>query len=241
MRKRAPVIRELHSADAARQGWNESYKAPVFDAAGNVHGTIGYSRDITERKAAEQLREEALDSARQLAALRSDFVANMSHEIRTPLNAVLGLAQIGMRENSGRKAHDTFARILDSGQLLLGIVNDVLDFSKIEAGKLRVEQVAFDPRDAIDRAVALTAAAAFAKGLEVRLHEAPDLPSACLGDILRLEQVLVNLLSNAAKFTERGTIELRVESREWRVESQEAHSPLSTLVSPLVVRWCLAP
>ena len=171
---------------------------------------IGLLLDVTQRKAAERAQAEALAEARRLAAVRSEFLANMSHEIRTPLNAVLGLAQVGMRDSVGRRAQHTFHRILDSGQLLLGIVNDVLDFSKIEAGKLELERAPFDLGMAIDRAVHLSAAAAFDKGLAFNVHEAADLPQRCQGDALRLSQVLVNLLSNAVKFTERGHVDLAV-------------------------------
>jgi two-component system sensor histidine kinase/response regulator len=145
------------------------------------------------------------------------------HEIRTPLNAVLGLAQVGVRESEGRKSCDTFARILDSGQHLLGIVNDVLDFSKIEAGKLALERRSCSLGEVIDRAVELIAARAYAKGLQFRVEEAAELPVSCAGDALRLSQVLVNLLSNAVKFTERGRVSLSARREDevlvlrWRI------------------------
>jgi PAS domain S-box-containing protein len=208
MTKRRPVIEEQCVTDAGMPGWFETYRAPVLDADGTVVGVVGYSRDISERKALEQAREAALTEANRLAQARSEFLANMSHEIRTPLNAVLGLAQVGVRDNVGRQAVDTFQRILDSGQLLLGVVNDILDFSKIEAGKVELESVAFALGDAIDRAVDLLAQQAYAKGLTLVVDEAPDLPASYQGDPLRVSQVLVNLLSNAVKFTENGQIML---------------------------------
>jgi len=140
----------------------------------------------------------------------------MSHEIRTPMNAVLGLAQVGLRESEKRKSWETFTRILDSGQLLLGIVNDILDFSKIEAGRLSLEKRLFSPGDVIDQAVNLVASRAYAKGLAFRLEEPADLPELCSGDDLRIVQVLVNLLSNAIKFTRQGRVTLSA----WR-EGQE--------------------
>ena len=172
--------------------------------------TIGIVIDISQRKLAEQAQSRALAEAERLAQVRRDFLANMSHEIRTPLSAILGLAQVGMREDSGRQSSHTFGRILDSGQLLLGVINDILDFSKIEAGKLDVEALPFDPCEAIDRAVGFVAPQAQAKGLEFVVEEAADLPARCAGDKLRLSQILVNLLSNAVKFTERGMVRLRV-------------------------------
>ncbi|HNH36372.1 MAG TPA: PAS domain S-box protein, partial [Rhodocyclaceae bacterium] len=178
---------------------------------------IGIALDVSEQKRAEAAREEALAEALRLARVRSEFVANMSHEIRTPLNAVLGLAQVGARENAGRKTQQTFDRILESGQHLLGVVDEVLDFSKIEAGKLVLDDARVDTGEIIDRAVALTAGRAFGKGLEFEVDEAPDLPASFRGDTLRVVQVLVNLLSNAVKFTASGSVTLSAERREDRM------------------------
>jgi PAS domain S-box-containing protein len=210
MMRRCPLIEERVLSGGGLRGWFETYKAPVIDAEGTVLGVVGYSRDISERKAAEAARDAALAEATRLAQARSDFLANMSHEIRTPLNAVLGFAQAGVRDNAGRRAADMFKRILDSGQLLLGVVNDVLDFSKIEAGKMALESVHFALGDAIDRAINVLAPLAYTKRVGFVVDEAPDLPPRCLGDPLRLSQVLVNLLSNAIKFTERGEVSLSV-------------------------------
>jgi PAS domain S-box-containing protein len=184
------------------------YAARPMVREDKIVGAVVSFLDLTQRRQAEEATRLALAEAKRLAAVRSEFLANMSHEIRTPLNAVLGLAQVGVRDSAGRRARHTFHRILDSGQLLLGIVNDILDFSKIEAGKLELECVPFDLGAAIDRAVHVCAAAAFDKGLEFTVDEAADLPQRCQGDALRLSQVLVNLLSNAVKFTVRGRVAL---------------------------------
>jgi signal transduction histidine kinase/CheY-like chemotaxis protein len=165
--------------------------------------------EMRERRRVEQAHEDARSEAERLARVRSEFLANMSHEIRTPLNAILGLAQLGQRSSNGRKAEHQFVRILESGQHLLAIINDILDCSKIEAGKLRVEHIGFDPGKVIDSAVALTAERAFASGLRFEVHEQP-LPVHCEGDPLRLSQVLVNLLGNAIKFTDKGAVTLDV-------------------------------
>ncbi|MGB0127359.1 MAG: PAS domain S-box protein [Rhodocyclaceae bacterium] len=188
--------------------WIETCKTPVLDETGSVVGTAGFARDVSEQKATEAAREAALREAQRLAEVRSEFLANMSHEIRTPLNAVLGLAQVGERESPGRKAEDNFRRIREAGQLLLGIVNDILDFSKIEAGKLQLDESPFHLGDAIDRAVDVTAERAYAKGINFLVRESADLPVTCVGDALRVSQILVNLLSNAVKFTERGRVRL---------------------------------
>jgi PAS domain S-box-containing protein len=182
----------------------ETFRTPVLDEDGTVLGTAGFARDVSERKAVEAAREATLAEAERLAQARSAFLADMSHEIRTPLNAVLGLAQVGIRESTGPAGRATFGRILEAGRHLLGVVDEILDFSKIEAGKLELEQDLFTLGDAIDRAVNLVAGRAYTQGLAFQVEEAPDLPERCRGDLLRLAQVLVNLLANAVKFTPAG-------------------------------------
>ncbi len=164
--------------------------------------------EIAERVSTQRELERARAAADAANQAKSDFLANMSHEIRTPLNAVLGLAQVGQRDNRGRQSQETFNRILHSGQLLLSLINDILDFSKIEAGKMALENTPFDLGEAIDRAVDVNSARAYARQLAFEVRESPDLPRRCVGDALRLSQILVNLLSNAIKFTERGQVVL---------------------------------
>jgi PAS domain S-box-containing protein len=167
---------------------------------------IAFVRNITDRRSLEADRERARLRAVELANAKSEFLANMSHEIRTPLNGLLGLAQVGLRGSADPGTRDTFGAILDSGRLLLGVVNDVLDFSKIEVGKLRIEQSPVSPRTLATDAVALLRERADAKGISLELEIDASLPAQCLGDALRTQQVLVNLLSNAVKFTEHGGV-----------------------------------
>jgi len=201
---------------------------PVPDKDGEIRYFIAVKEDVTERVLAdielvklrnhlEELvaeRTNDLLAARQhaesLTRIKSDFLANMSHEIRTPLNAVLGLAQVGLRNSAGTPSNENFARILQAGELLLGIVNDVLDFSKMEAGKLSIEQLPVRLDLLITHASDLCTERALARGIQFRVSKAPDLPAACLGDELRLLQILLNLLSNAIKFTEQGSVMLEV-------------------------------
>lgn len=167
-------------------------------------------RDVTGQREIEDAREAARKEAERLARAKGEFLANMSHEIRTPLNAILGFAQVGLRKGQGGPFGETFEHILHSGELLLGLINDVLDFSKIEAHKLQLEASLFELGEVVDRAVEINAAQARAKGLALVVTEAPELPAAAMGDAFRLTQVLVNLLANAIKFTPRGQVGLEV-------------------------------
>ena len=170
--------------------------------------------DVTERKRAEEAQRRALEAAQDLAQARSFFLANMSHEIRTPLNGVLGYAQIGLRHSKDNEmAQRAFNKIMASGNHLLGVINDVLDFSKIDGGKIVVEAVPVNPRALASECVELMQERADAKGLQLRLEFADDVPEGCLCDPLRLRQVLSNLISNAVKFTETGEVSVSI-SRE---------------------------
>ncbi len=153
--------------------------------------------------------EAARAEAERLARVKSDFLANMSHEIRTPLNGILGMARIGHRESAGRQAaRQAFARILDSGQLLLGVINDVLDYSKIEAGMLAIERTITHPGRVLDHAAGLVAERAREKGLELVVEKDASLPEDCESDPLRIGQILLNLISNAVKFTDQGRVDV---------------------------------
>jgi len=215
-----PMLAVLKNGDAVRNDDDLFWRAdgtplPVATVAqsmlkdGRIVGAVVSFNDISQRKALDAARDQALAEAEHLARVKSEFLANMSHEIRTPLNGVLGLAQIGLRTNAGRdKASETFAKIVQSGKLLLGIINDVLDFSKIEAGKLRIEAVPMQLVLVLRDVATLMHERAQAKGLVFKIKKAPDLPAVCLGDPLRLGQILLNLLSNAIKFTESGSVSL---------------------------------
>ena len=181
---------------------------PSIENGQNAGAVVSFV-DFSVQRAAAEARERALIAAEHLAQVKSEFLANMSHEIRTPLNGVLGFAQIGSRSyQDSEKSLNAFRKIIASGTQLLGVVNDILDFSKIEAGKLRIEQTETFLHETIDSALDLVNDRAIAKGLELRLKKAPDLPESCSSDPLRIGQVLLNLLSNAIKFTDVGTVTL---------------------------------
>ena len=229
-------VEECPSHGALRRGakvridnevyWHaDGHPVPVMYAthpmieSGQITGAVTSFVDMSEQRAAALAREQALIAAENLAQVRREFLANMSHEIRTPLNGVLGFAEIGQRNvQNSEKAHDAFGKILVSGRRLLGVINDVLDFSKIEAGKLSIEKTDVRLAEVIDHALDLVSDRARAKGLDLRVERAPDLPAACVSDPLRMGQILLNLLSNAVKFTEAGSVTLAVQCRGNKLE-----------------------
>ncbi|MBS1159847.1 MAG: hypothetical protein H6R15_2266 [Proteobacteria bacterium] len=159
--------------------------------------------------------ELARAEAERLAKTKSEFLANMSHEIRTPLHGVLGMAHIGARTtDDDSRAHAAFEKIISSGTLLLGIINDILDLSKMEAGMLKIESTRVELQPIVDETLELMRGRAASKKITLELATTSAFPVACQSDPLRLRQILLNLLSNAVKFTETGKVSLEVGREE---------------------------
>ncbi|NVI84585.1 response regulator [Janthinobacterium sp. BJB401] len=178
--------------------------------------TLIFAQDISAQKQAEAAMLLARDGAEAANRSKAEFLANMSHEIRSPLNAILGMAWLLERGSQDEEGLLMTRKIRAAGQSLLGIINDVLDVSKIEAGHMTIEQAPFRLAEVIEKTAASMGVAAHDKPVEVRIGPLPDGIDHVLGDALRLEQVLVNLGSNAIKFTPQGTVELltTLESRD---------------------------
>ena len=209
--RRRKTVEALQDGPGGEAAWMETFTAPVFDEDGSVLGTVGFARDISERKAADTLREAELAEAQRLARVRSEFLAQMSHELRTPLNGILGHAQLLRRDkNLSEQQQAGVAVIQQGGDHLVTLINDVLDMAKIEAGKLELCFSNVPLRYCLQTIAAIVRVKAEQKQLEFICDIGPELPGTVRADERRLRQVLLNLLANAVQFTDRGFVRMRV-------------------------------
>src|SRR5471032_341469 len=178
----------------------------------NIYQATSDLRETLEQMEIQNVELDlAKKRAQEAARIKSEFLANMSHELRTPLNGVIGFTRQTLKTSLSPTQRDYLQTIERSGTTLLDIINDVLDFSKLEAGKLILEAIPFALRSTFDDVIVLLAQTTHEKGLKITLDIQLDVPDLVIGDPLRLQQVMTNLLGNAIKFTEKGNIDIRIE------------------------------
>ncbi|MGB4065431.1 MAG: PAS domain S-box protein [Azonexus sp.] len=223
----------LHRCKDGHLVWGEILSKPEIDITGKIIGYHGITREITERKNTEaelrrhrdhleelvEQRTAALSIAKEAAEAasraKSTFLANMSHELRTPMNAIMGMTGLALRNATDPKLRDQLAKVTQASHHLLQVINDILDISKIEADRLSLDAIDFTLATPLENLSNLVLPAAMAKGLTFSIDIAPDLARQRLsGDPLRLGQILLNLASNAIKFTNEGSVSLDVSVTE---------------------------
>jgi PAS domain S-box-containing protein len=188
----------------------------------DVVGRVWCFRDVTERQRSAEALAIARDEAMEASRLKSEFVATTSHEIRSPMNGVIGLTSLLLETDLNQTQREFAEGVRNSAEALLVVINDILDFSKIEAGKLDLEDVGFDVAVAVDEVIGLVSSAAAAKGLVLRSDYDDAVPRNLIGDVGRLRQILLNLLTNAVKFTEQGSVAVHVGAGQPRLDGRVA-------------------
>ena len=193
--------------------------SPIRDSSGKLLGMSTIAQDITERKRMEEQLAQSHEAALEATRLKSEFLANMSHEIRTPMNGVIGMTDLLLDSDLNPAQREVGEVIQSSARALLTLLNDILDFSKIEAGKLEFATADFSLRDCLSGTLKAPAIRAHAKALDLAYYISPEVPDNLIGDPDRLRQIVINLVSNAIKFTEQGEVLIQVD-KKWQSDTE---------------------
>ena len=205
------LCREVTMRDADGEIRDTLYSVTGFRTTeGEPGGLVGVIVDITALKHAEREAEKARQAAEDAASAKADFLANMSHEIRTPMNAIIGMTHLALQTELTARQRNYMSKVDNAAKGLHPIINDILDLSKIEAGKMLIERTRFHLNDSLQNLADVCLMKASERGLELLFDIEPQVPDHLIGDPLRLNQVLLNLVGNAIKFTEQGEITLNV-------------------------------
>ena len=196
---------------------------PWYDSIGEIGGIIMFTEDITQRKKQAEELMAAKMKAEEASMAKAQFLSTMSHEIRTPMNAVIGMTHILLQEDPKPDQVENLQALRFSAENLLALINDILDFSKIEAGKIELEHADFSVRELIHGIKRSLSFNAEEKGLKLKALIDEDIPEVVVGDPTRLTQILINLVSNAIKFTEKGSVTLTAEVNQKDDESASLH------------------
>ncbi len=191
--------------------WTEVLAFPLRDAQGALIEILGVTRDISARKRDEDELKAAREAAEKANTSKSQLVAHISHEIRTPMTAMMNYLDLALSPHPQDNTQELLQKAQNAGRLMLHLINDILDFSKIESGKLEIQATPFALRDVVQHVSDLVVHSVQAKGLDYSVSIAPQMQSSFIGDGPRLMQALLNLVSNAVKFTDRGFVRVHVE------------------------------
>ena len=211
-----PLINRIEKINRADGSiiWVSTTKIPVKDQLGNITGTVGISRDVTDIEDARKNLDDAKGKAEEANKAKSLFLANMSHEIRTPMNGVIGMSDVLNQTILTDEQREYVSIITKSGNSLLSIINNILDFSKIESGSLELEKAPINIRQIIENVADVLITTASNKGVDLMNYVDSSIPEIVEGDSMRLSQILINLVNNALKFTEHGEVYFTAELTE---------------------------